>query len=106
MSANWHLDVSTIESFSDGLSLLVLTCRPDGIILRANTFASKILGADTVSKHVNDILVDFASSKGWVDFLANPAQTHLVNAKTAGGIPETFRVSAPCRGERHRDGRV
>ena len=99
MSANRHLDVSTIESFSDGLSLLVFTCSPDGIILRANAFALKTLGADIVSKRFDDLLVDFASSKGWEDFLANPAQTHLVNAKTAGGIPETFRVSLHPAGE-------
>ena len=71
-------------------ALLVFTLDSDGLILNANHYAERLVGENLLQQKLGDIIVDFTGTVKLPDILDEPDRVHLINVKTAGGLPQTF----------------
>ncbi len=71
-------------------SFLVLVLDSEEHILNANRYATELVGEDLEGQKLNEIIVDCTGTVTLLDLLNEPGRTHLLNVRTAGGLPQTF----------------
>jgi signal transduction histidine kinase len=70
-------------------SLLAFVTGPDGTILKAGTFAEKLLGNNLVGAVLSDFFVDFSTSFDLKSALKSE-QSRLITVSVKNGLPQTF----------------
>ena len=79
-----------MEYVQTDASFLVLVLDTEGHILNTNRYTRELVGEDLQQQTLNDILVDFTGTVKLSGLLDEPGRVHLLNVRTAGGLPQTF----------------
>ncbi|MCX5814687.1 MAG: ATP-binding protein [Proteobacteria bacterium] len=79
-----------MEYVQTDASFLVLVLDTEGHILNTNRYTRELVGEDIQQQTLNDILVDFTGTAKLSGLLDEPGRVHLLNVRTAGGLPQTF----------------
>ena len=73
--------------------LLFLTLTPDGDIVQANQYVASLIGQPIIGANLRDLVVDFNGTFALPDLLKNSSTEHLLNFKTASGLPQSLYLS-------------
>ncbi len=84
------LTESIMKYVEEEAALLMFTLDSNGRILKANRYAGRLVGEELQRQKFTDIVVDFMDAVKFPDLLDGPDRVHLLNVKTAGGLPQTF----------------
>ena len=71
-------------------SFMVLVLDTEGHILNTNRYTRELVGEDLQQQTLNDIIVDFTGTAKLSYLLDEPGRVHLLNVRTAEGLPQTF----------------
>ncbi len=81
----------------DEAALILLVLDRAGSLLRANAYACRLIGFNAGGSHAAllpecfaDLVVDFTQGVTLSGMLEQPEKPHLLNIRTAGGLPQTF----------------
>ncbi|MCX5814129.1 MAG: ATP-binding protein [Proteobacteria bacterium] len=71
-------------------SFMVFLLDSEGHILNTNRYTRELVGKDLQQQTLNDIIVDFTGTVKLSGLIEEPGRVHLLNVRTAGGLPQTF----------------
>jgi two-component system cell cycle sensor histidine kinase/response regulator CckA len=84
------LTESILELVQMEASLVALVLDGTGRILTANRYAKQLVGEDLSQRMLTDIIIDFTGTLKFPDLLHEMDRVHLLNVKTAQGLPQTL----------------
>jgi PAS domain S-box-containing protein len=79
-----------MQYIEEEAALLMFILDSNGSILKANCYAGRLVGEELQQQKLTDIIVDFTGTVKLPDLVDEPDRVHLLNIKTAGGLPQTF----------------
>jgi len=82
------------EYFHQKAPVLYFVLSTDGRIVDANQYANELTGRQLIGENVQDLIVDFAGKFELAVLINDHSKEHLLNIKTASGLPQSFYFSS------------
>lgn len=88
-----------LRFLKESTSVVAVLVNPQGMILAANQYATKLIGEPLVEQPWHVMLLNFTGNLVLDDWLANPIRPRLLNVRTITGLPQTLEVTVEAEDE-------